>query len=473
MGRIILNNVVYKRVAMKKILLVAFLCIARLVSAGGTLDANFGNGFGYVSLPVGFYARGLVIQDDGKIVIAGSDLLNTFEVVRYNGDGTLDSTFNGTGIGEIGGAGVPFSVLALPDSSLILVGQDQFSNYFKLAKYTTEGVLDVTFGTGGVVVGPQGFAVDSALQADGKIIAAGNDNTGNCLVVRYDTTGAVDTTFASGPLGFFESVKVQYDGKVLAAGTDNAGNMQLVRYNSNGTLDNTFGISGVVTGPAGVATGLVIQPNGYYVICGYDTNPNMLLVRYDNSGAPDNTFGTFGLVTGPSNFLANGVALQANGSLVVVGNGSSGIKLTRYDSSGSLDLSFGISGIVTDSLGNMFNIGLQPNGYIVTVGNDVPSNNYQVARYTNSSALTATTITSSTMQPMGTISLGGAAQNPSQVFIYLDGQLLGSTDTDSGGNDTWTYSTSISFVGLYSLRAVSVYKDGNNLSSTGDIIRVY
>ncbi len=459
---------------MKKIIICITLLLAQAsLYAGGTLDANFGNGFGYVSLPVGFYARGLTIQEDGKVVIAGSNLLNRFEVVRYNSDGSLDTTFNSTGIGEDGGAGVPFSVLALPDGSLILVGQDQFSNYFKLAKYTTDGVLDVTFGTGGIVIGPQGFAVDSALQADGKIIAAGNDNAGNCLVVRYDTTGAVDTTFTSGPLGFFESVKVQYDGKVLAAGTDGTGNMQLVRYNSNGTLDNTFGTGGVVAGPAGVATGLVIQPNGYYVICGYDTVPNMLLARYDNTGTPDNTFGTFGLVTGPLNFLANGVALQENGSLVVVGNGSSGIKLTRYDSSGILDLSFGIGGTVTDSLGNMFNVALQPNGYIVTVGNDVASNNYQVARYTNSNALTATTITSSTMQAVGTINFSGAAQNPSQVFVYLDGQILGSTDTDSGGNDTWTYSTSITYEGLYSLRVVSIYKDGNSLGSTGDILRVY
>lgn len=465
-----------RRKYMKKIvLLISSIFHISLVQADGTLDATFGGGFGYVTLPEGFYARGLALLQTGKIVVAGSDGLNIFHVVRYNGDGSLDTTFNGTGVGENGGPGVPFSVAAHPDGSLILVGQDQFSNYFKLAKYTSEGILDVTFGTGGIVVGPPGFAVDSAFQDDGMLVAAGNDNAGNFLVVRYDASGNIDTTFVSGPTGFAESVKIQYNGKVLAAGTDSSGNMQLVRYNSNGTLDGSFGTGGVVTGPAGVATGLVIQPDGFYVIGGYDlnANPNMLLVRYDSTGVLDSSFGVSGVVTGPSDFMANGITLQADGAIVVAGDGFSGIKLTRYDSTGTLDTSFGIGGIVTDSLGDMFNVGLQSNGYIVTVGNDPAANNYQVARYTSSPALTDTTITSSSTQTTGTVNLAGGAQNPSQVLIYLDEQIIGSTNTDSGGNDTWTFSTSITFEGLYSLRVVSIYKDGNVLVSTGDILRIY
>lgn len=461
---------------MKKIVLVlcALLNIG-LLRADGFLDANFGEGYGYVALPKGFYARGVAIQDDAKIVITGLSTTNKFQVIRYNFDGNLDSTFNGTGIGQEGPFGVPFSIIAHPDGSLIVVGQDSTGDNFQIAKYTTAGLLDTTFGTLGIVVGPNGFAVDSALQLDGKIVAAGNDNAGNFLVVRYNANGTIDTAFDLGPLGFAESVKIQNDGKVLVAGTDNAGNMQVVRYNDDGSLDNTFGTGGVVTGPQGIATSLVIQSDGYYVIGGYDlsTNPQMLLVRFNNSGFLDNSFGVSGVVTGPQDFLLNGMALQSDGSIVAGGQGASNIKLTRYDSDGDLDISFGISGITTNPIGDVFNVALGFGGYIITVGTDVSSNDFQVARYTSNYPLTALEITSQITNAAGSVVLEGTAQNPSQIFLYLDGIELGSVDTDSMGADTWTFTTTLSYPGLYTLRAVALYKNGNSSSAVGDIFRIY
>lgn len=460
---------------MKQLVIISFL-IAQVYTmyADGILDASFGEGFGYITLPSGFYARGLAILQDGKIVIAGSDESNTFNVVRYNSDGSLDTTFNGTGIGVSGGTGMPFSVVAYPDGSLILAGED-LSTSFKLVKYKADGTLDITFGVAGIVIGPVGLGVDSVLQLDGKIIVGGSNNLGGSLLVRYNTLGVVDTLFSLGPSGFIESVKVQRDGKVVVAGTNGSGNIQVVRYNAIGTLDITFGTLGIVTGPAGVATGLVIQPDGRLVVGGYNLNasPNMLLIRYNTNGSLDGTFGTAGVVTGPADFKAHGITLQSDGYIVVAGTGNSGIKLTRYNATGNLDTSFGIGGTVSDPLGDIFNVGLQTNGYIVTVGNDIAANNYQVARYTSSPALADTSITSSSTQAAGVVSLAGGAQNPSQIFVYLNGQAIGTTNTDAGGTNTWTFSTTISVEGLYALRVVSLYKDGNNLASTGDALRIY
>lgn len=460
---------------MKKIALIVLLLPFYALRADGVLDANFGGGSGYISLPEGFYARGMAVQDDGKIVIVGSSKLNAFEIVRYNSDGSLDLTFNGTGIGQTGPAGIPFSVVALPNGSLVAVGQDAFGNYFQLAKYTVTGTLDPSFGMSGVVVQPQGFAVDSMLETDGKIIAAGNDNAGNYLVVRYNSDGSIDTTFASGPLGFIEGIKIENNGKVVVVGTDNSGNMQLVRYNTDGTIDTSFGSSGIVTGPLGVATSLVIQPNGYYVISGYTlgATPNMLLARYDTTGTPDSGFGTSGVVMGPTGFLANGIALQSNGYIVVAGEGGSGIKTTRYDTTGTLDTSYGNVGVTMDPLGNLYDVGIQWNGYIITVGEDMFANNFQVARYTGSPALTSTAITSSTTAPVGVVDISGTAQNPSQIYLYLDGVQLASFYTDTGGANSWNFSTSITFQGLYSLRAVAIYKNGNSASAASDILRIY
>lgn len=457
-----------------------------LLHADGVLDTTFGAGLGYVSLPKGFYARGIAIQPDGKIVVGGSSSTNTFQIVRYNTDGSFDLTFNtisGTtssccmgGIGQTGPVGVPFSVCLQPDGSSILVGQDVSGSNFQLAKYTSSGLLDTTYGMNGVVVGPAGYAIDASIQPDGRIVTVGTDISGHLLVVRYNANGSVASTFNVGAFGFAEAIQIQYDGKIVIAGTNNAGNMQVVRYTSTGLIDNTFGTNGVVTGPVGVGTSLLIQPNGDYVVVGYGlgVNPPMLAARYTHTGALDVTFGVGGIVTGPVNFLATCATLQSDGKIVIGGEGSSGIKLTRYTTAGVLDVTFGAGGVVTGTIGDVFGLALQSNGYMVTAGLDPIATDFQVARYTGNSPMTAAAFISKNVQQTGAVTITGATQNPSQVYLYIDSELVYSTYTDTLAN-TWTIplTTILTYPGLYTMRAISFYKDANLLTAIMDELRVY
>src|SRR5439155_1317723 len=137
-------------------------------------------------------------------------------------------------------------------------------NYdFALVRYNTNGTLDATFGTGGKVTTAVGTSDDAAyalaIQADGKLVAAGATDDGSnydFALVRYNANGSPDTTFGTGgkvttAIGTRDdvasAVAVQADGKLVAAGdTGDGGNnyFALARYNANGTLDATFGTGG-------------------------------------------------------------------------------------------------------------------------------------------------------------------------------------------------------------------------------------
>src|SRR5262249_17951851 len=136
---------------------------------------------------------------------------------------------------------------------------------FALARYTTGGSLDTTFGSGGTITtdfaGNPDQASAVALQRDGKIVVVGETNAFRGLGVedfalaRYNTRGSLDTSFGSagkvttdfagGPDRAF-GLAIQSDGKIVAAGY--AGfRFALVRYSTDGSLDAGFGIGGKVT----------------------------------------------------------------------------------------------------------------------------------------------------------------------------------------------------------------------------------
>src|SRR5262245_11633410 len=154
----------------------------------GALDAGFGTG-GRVTTTIGGnsdFARGVVVQPDGKILAAGvalGDLGSDFELVRYNRDGTLDNSFgmNVNASTDFGGAFVgAWSVALQTDGKIVAAGLTVNSGVtqFALARYNTDGSLDASFGTGGRVttgfpgVSATGFSV--ALQPDAKIVVAGD-----------------------------------------------------------------------------------------------------------------------------------------------------------------------------------------------------------------------------------------------------------------------------------------------------------
>src|SRR5262249_11238790 len=200
----------------------------RCLPSGGVLDPTFGSG-GIVTTSVGALGVAAVeavaiypnagTANDGKVVAAGeTDVMNgngtatnAFAVVRYNPDGTLDSSFNRTGqvitsIGSASSNSVAYGVGIQGDGKVVAAGVS--NGAFAVVRYNVNGSLDTSFGAKGIVLtnitkGSTDEALAMALQRDGKIIAGGITNPAkssaeNVALVRYNADGSLDTSFGTG-----------------------------------------------------------------------------------------------------------------------------------------------------------------------------------------------------------------------------------------------------------------------------------
>jgi uncharacterized delta-60 repeat protein len=290
-------------------------------NSDGSLDSTFGSG-GRVTTDFGRYRdriSAIVIQPDSKIVAVGitADLVPIvydFALARYNPNGSLDTTFGAGGIltTDFGGFDDAFSVALQPNGKIIVAGRtispsDPFLSDFALARYETNGSLDLTFGNSGKVTtdffGSLDEASDVVLQSDGKIIAAGNGVTAtnrDFAIARYDINGNLDSTFGVsgkvttnfvGGADVISRIALQNNGKMVAAGASEnmlGYDFAIARYLSDGSLDMTFGINGKVTtdffGNTDGINDMVIQPDGKILTCGGAFNPaartGFALARY-------------------------------------------------------------------------------------------------------------------------------------------------------------------------------------------------
>ncbi len=295
---------------------------------------------------------------------------------------------------------------------------------FALARYNDNGSLDTSFGDDGMVrtvfAGSNSSAEALAIQADGRIVAAGTKgDPGEFALVRYQPDGLPDTSFDAdgvvttdfpGALGRDEAngVALQQDGKIVVVGTANGNRIGLARYNTAGTLDSTFGVDGMVTTgfprSAGVSGAAVaIQTDGKIVVVGgvrlAGGDSTFGSVRYNPDGSRDATFGDRGrlrTIFGQPRDHANAVALQVDGKILVVGiSGGSEqeprFALCRYETDGALDTSFGGDGKVTSVTAHGAEaaaVALQVDGRVVTAGywfGDRPK--FVLSRYKTDGAL--------------------------------------------------------------------------------------
>src|SRR5512141_1604453 len=126
--------------------------------AGGDLDPTFGNG-GQVTtvFPGGSYATAVAIQADGKIVAvgaaAGPSVTGDFAVARYEPDGSLDATFGLEGMvtTAIGGGRDEAQSVAIQENGRIVVSGTDSWRRFAVVRYRPDGDLDSSFGDGGIV----------------------------------------------------------------------------------------------------------------------------------------------------------------------------------------------------------------------------------------------------------------------------------------------------------------------------------
>jgi uncharacterized delta-60 repeat protein len=421
-----------------------------LLNAGG-LDPTFGTGgLVNVNVPGTLWSqtRAVVVQPDHKIVVVGiatravampggrgyPEYFNSssFVVARFNPDGSLDSTFGTGGLvsTQVSTSDNPAAVAVEPDGKILVMGSTftmdpLFGVYWVfpptpttvLIRYNTDGTLDSTFGTGGIVQTDANGARGLAVQPDGKILLAGSQmGTGTLndfLVERYTATGSLDASFGNGGKVTTDfrggnddakTVLLQPDGKITVVGTVTSPpvfiypfltlvtpgsrdvltspSVGIVRYNPDGSLDSSFGQGGKVDEgglPIGSVTvaGAALLPDGRIVVAGDDGIGDGVLLRFNSDGTPDATFGNGGLVArSPNDSLVyqgtSSLIVQADGRIVVAGFSRYGVftyggipVLTRYNPDGTIDDSFGRSGRVSEDY--LTALALQPDGRIVAV----------------------------------------------------------------------------------------------------------
>jgi len=340
--------------------------LARL-KTDGSLDTTFGsNGIVVTAFSTGSGSgiAALAIQPDGKIVAAGN-APGGFGLVRYNVNGSLDTTFgtNGKLVTEMGLYAGCHAIGLQSDGKIVIAGTAYGSNHdVVVVRYTTGGSLDMSFNLTGKVMTDVGGGHDQAfalaVQGDGGIVVGGYADTSqgrNFAVLRYQGDGVLDSGFGTGgkvttPLGSSQinTLGIQADGKIVAAGYQATGNfwqVAVVRYNADGSLDSTFDGDGIVMTAVGnwrsAANALALLPDGRILIAGYSgttTKPtDMLLIRYNPDGSPDAVFGSGGSVVtdiaGGAD-SANAIAIQPDGNIVAAGQAfvgqSTGIAVARY-----------------------------------------------------------------------------------------------------------------------------------------------
>lgn len=351
-------------------------------NSDGSLDNSFGAGgkvtTNFLGFPAG--ANAVALYPDGRIVVVGyvdrnKDEESDFGIVRYNSDGSLDTSFDQDGkvtTGFFGFDNNAYTVAVQPDGKLLVGGlAGKLSNdtgwEFALVRYNENGSLDSSFGTNGKAItdffGSDDLAQAMILQPDGKIVLAGDvvnlpANTNHDFgLARYNPDGSLDTGFGNGgkvTTDFFGSADsgqcmvLQTDGKLIVGGYvyDGDYDFGLARYNPDGSLDNSFGKSGKVTTDFfeehDEITSLTLQPDGKIIAGGYAAvNPSkslLALARYNTNGKLDTSFGVNGKIT--SDFFglhntASAMAMQPDGRLVVAGEAQQNehdfdIALLRY-----------------------------------------------------------------------------------------------------------------------------------------------
>ncbi|MGV3658619.1 MAG: LamG-like jellyroll fold domain-containing protein, partial [Prosthecobacter sp.] len=436
-----------------------------LLPGPGGLDYTF-NGSGKAVTAFGgrnAWVQCVAVQGDGKTIVAGhtsNGIDLDFALVRYNANGTLDTSFDGDGrVTTAVGAGddVAYAVAVQNDGKIVVAGSafNGGGNDVALVRYHTNGSLDTGFNGSGKVMVPVGSANDVgsavALQSDGKILVAGHAELGGVAsfaVLRFHSDGTPDTAFhgtgmrtTTFPLGAStaQAVAVQTDGKIVVAGNAHNGfngDFAVARYHADGTPDTSFDGDGMQTTPVGTfddCRGLALTADGKIVTAGWcftGTTYEFTLIRYTAAGVPDVSFDGDGKLTtlvDSQDSRAHGMAVQSDGKLVVAGfastGGGSDFAVARYHPNGTLDTGFDGDGKKTFAMGDgddyAMGVAIHHDGQIMVAGHVFNGSNYDfaVARLSGDMMLGAS-FASATDVPLSFNGLDGTGRTLSLALTF-------------------------------------------------------
>jgi uncharacterized delta-60 repeat protein len=330
-------------------------------------------------------AYGVVVDSDDRIVVAGRAYNSSdkdFAVARYTSAGVLDTSFGGgdgivtTDFGSGDADDVAWGLVVDSAGRVVVVGYAGYGDpngsdqQFALARYTPAGVLDASFG------------------ADG---------------IARTTIGGDDRGYG---------VALDSEGRIIVAGSSDNGSdddFTVVRYTADGALDTSFSGDGIVTTDFGSgddrAYGVVVDSDDRIVVAGRAWNGSdndFAVARYMADGELDSTFGIDGYLTttflpasGDGNDRAYGIAVDSAGRIVVGGYSDDHFSVARYTTAGVLDTSFSgdgkqRTGFETSDGGRAYGVAIDLGRRIVVVGND--TDDFAVARYLGVSAPAGCTI---------------------------------------------------------------------------------
>jgi uncharacterized delta-60 repeat protein len=449
-----------------------FLGISQICFAQQALDWSFNNSgtqvFDYGNQYDEAYA--VAVQSDGKIIVGGHSIDVTFPyliLVRYNVDGSLDTSFSADGIFIItsGIYGPITTLLIQPDGKIL------FNLGESVGRIDNTGSIDLSFGSSGFAWLP--FETTTlALQPDGKIIVGGKSNYYPELC-RLNTDGSTDTAFSFSPLilggvnfAGVNSIQIRPDGKILILDYYNCTFSMITTesyfielHHTDGSIDTSFSSMGyLVTGYGGQ---LILHPDGKMLVSSYSyfTSPSSIygMFRLDSLGNADTTF--YGGSVLPLNYGGN-VLLQPDGKYILTGTYGSNFALERYDVNGNFDGSFGLSSatVITDfgATEEASASALIPDGKIIVVGSTNVGGNYNfaVARY-NANAIGITeemnenpmNIYPNPVSNQLTVSSKTAFNNASLKLMDVSGQIVLTQQNINGYN--FTLDVSPQPTGLY------------------------
>lgn len=350
-----------------------------------------------------------LIQPDGKIIVVGTAFgLNDpryITIVRYNSDGSIDTSFakqgkyyNTTYAGGEDG----YDICLQSDGKIILLTNGSNALYYyvtHLIRFNTDGTLDTTFGTNGAaqVVIPGDAKNNFRLSLhhiqslpNHKMVLAGSfqNSSGdyNHIVVKLNANGSIDTSFNSPygyetsrlfPQGIFDEgifdMQIQNDGKIITCGyylewdaNDHfIGGYHglLIRHNPDGSIDDTFGTNGFyATDDFAIIKSMDIQNDGKIIINASRFSTvnvttvieDFLISRINSDGTLDTTFGFAGTAKASieNSCKANFVKVLQNQKILLGGYSigtHSNFAATKFNTDGSIDIDFGNQGkVITD-----------------------------------------------------------------------------------------------------------------------------
>jgi uncharacterized delta-60 repeat protein len=334
--------------------------------------------------------RDVAVQPDGKILVSDRDM------ARHNADGTVDNTFPVVASGGIN------KILVKPDGKIVIGGDFTTVNGFqqhRVSQLNSDGSFDTNFNSNNL--GADGRVNDVALDANGKILIAGNFNSYNgttrVRVARLNPDGSLDNSFTAPAPSYEVKTIIPLANGQIFIGAEQVYN----RINPDGTFDAT--LAQPKLGATGSVRDILVQPDGKIIISGVFDSVNGVargsLARLNTDGTVDTSFVPF---FSSSFFAINALAMQSTGKILVgIGN-----TIYRLNTDGSRDLSF-VQGV---QMGYTADIYIYPddkilaNGYFKLLPDGARDNSFNPPTINGS-------IFSAVIQPDGKIVVGGDFTN--------------------------------------------------------------